>query len=76
MSHGCAGGLLGRLQARVLQRLLAVGVQYVLVEVAEVEVKYCQVAASFLASCGALRLPAGTAPAARAGSLAAFLFIL
>jgi hypothetical protein len=40
-----AGGLLSRLQARVLQRMLAVGVQYVQVEVADVEVQYCQVGA-------------------------------
>lgn len=38
-----SGGVLGRLQARALQRLLAVGVQYVRLEVADVELKYVQV---------------------------------
>ena len=39
---GASAGVLGRLQARALQRLLAVAVQYVRVEVADVEVQYVQ----------------------------------
>jgi hypothetical protein len=38
-----AGGLLGRLQAKALQRILAVAVQCVRLEVADVAVKYIQV---------------------------------
>lgn len=38
-----SAGMLGRLQARALQRLLAVGVQCMRLEVADVELKYVQV---------------------------------
>lgn len=39
----CAGGLLGRLQAKAVHRLLGVAVQLVRVEIADVTLRYVQV---------------------------------
>lgn len=53
-----AGGLLGRLQAKAVQRLLGVAVQLVRVEIADVTLRYVQVcrAAAFLGGWGGCRL--------------------
>lgn len=59
-----AGGMLGRLQARALQRLLAVAVQYVRLEVTDVELKYVQVRAGGAPGAKSRSAPGGLPPAA------------